>query len=383
MRTHFQPSDRLSDFFSALEAFKADPEVKSILVFAADGNDWKPEAFIQQIGIEETPIFGGVFPRVLFEAVSYETGFILLGLPSAVDISVVEGLSDTAVDFDSRVMPIAREWADLPGPQTLLVLADALSTRIAALVKSLFYCFGLDSNFIGGGAGSLSFEQKPCLFCSEGLIMDAALLVRLPLHSGIGVAHGWEPVSEVMKVTESEGTRIQTLDWEPAYSCYRRMVEAHSGQQFNESNFFDIAKGYPFGIGKLGGEAVVRDPLQANEAEELVCVGEVPKGSFVRILHGTSESLVNAAAKSFALSQESYPAGAPRPGLALFIDCISRALFLEERLAEELAEVKPDSFPLIGAMTLGEIANSGKDYLEFYNKTAVMCLLGTADVENG
>ena len=61
--------------------------------------------------------------------------------------------------------------------------------------------------------------------------------------------------------------------------------------------------------------------------------------------------------------------------MVLFIDCISRVLYLEEAFAQELSAVHEPDVPLIGALTLGEIANTGEDYLEFYNKTAVIAVL--------
>ena len=33
---------------------------------------------------------------------------------------------------------------------------------------------GLHRNFIGGGAGSLSFQQKPCLLTPQGLLENSA-----------------------------------------------------------------------------------------------------------------------------------------------------------------------------------------------------------------
>lgn len=56
----------------------------------------------------------------------------------------------------------------------------------------------------------------------------------------------------------------------------------------------------------------------------------------------------------------------------LFIDCISHVLFMGEAFHQELDAVYDENIYFIGALTLGEIANNKKHYLEFYNKTAVI-----------
>jgi len=105
-----------------------------------------------------------------------------------------------------------------------------------------------------------------------------------------------------------------------------------------------------------------------------VCVGEVPEGSFVDIMTGDETSLVDAAARARGLSSEALGDDAE---LSIFIDCISRVLFLGEQFEQEIDAVKDGSRPLVGACTIGEIANSGSDYLEFYNKTSVVANLQT------
>ncbi|MFN2343877.1 MAG: hypothetical protein ABR542_10995, partial [Desulfonatronovibrio sp.] len=58
----------------------------------------------------------------------------------------------------------------------------------------------------------------------------------------------------------------------------------------------------------------------------------------------------------------------------ILIDCISRVLFMENDFSMELSAVD-DRALTFGALTLGEIANTGDSYLEFYNKTAVVGVL--------
>jgi len=64
-------------------------------------------------------------------------------------------------------------------------------------------------------------------------------------------------------------------------------------------------------------------------------------------------------------------------GLHIFMDCISRVLFLGAGFEEELEAVVQDNLPMVGACTIGEIANCGTEFLEYYNKTAVMAVLET------
>ena len=371
MEIRFSEDDSLREFSRLATELGRLDHVESLLVLAGEGNGWtraQTDPVLQSLGI---PLFGGIFPRIVHGPRAYERGFVVAGLPHRAEILCVPGLSDPGAIYEDVLESFAARTADQDG--TLMVFVDGLSKRIAALVEALFDMFGLGRNFIGGGAGSLSFRQFPCLITSSGLVEDAAIVALLPARSGVGVAHGWEVASAGMKATQTDRNTILSLDWEPAAVRYMEVVEAHSGQSFADRDFFDLAKAYPFGINRLGGEVVVRDPLSTDGADGLVCVGEVPAGSFVHILNGSSDSLIAAAGRARDLALLDLPDATAASEL-LVMDCISRALFLGPRLTEELAVVA-GSDGLFGAMTLGEIANSGKDYLEFFNKTTVAALL--------
>ncbi|MBF0289231.1 MAG: FIST C-terminal domain-containing protein [SAR324 cluster bacterium] len=371
MKILFEGTGTVKKFAESLHKV-IDPDIECLLIFAGDGNGFTPNELDPLLKSISIPIFGGIFPQIIYQHYHSEQGTLMIGLPNQPqEVVIIPNLSDAHVDFEETVDQQISEHID---PSTIMVFVDAMSSRIAALIEGMFNVFGLTCNYIGGGAGSLSFEKRPCLFTNQGLLSDSALIVLMDMESGMGVKHGWEKVSGPFRVTQSDKNIIQTLDGKPALDVYQEIVEKHSRSVFTDDNFFKIARNYPFGINKLGTEKVVRDPLMKGCNRSIVCVGEVPAEFFVDILTGNNYSLVRAAKQALAMAKAEY-SSEDSPSLTLFMDCISRAMFLGEKLSLEIDAVLEKEHPLVGAFTIGEIANCRKDYLEFYNKTAVVGLL--------
>lgn len=349
------------------------PGVEGILIFACDANGFTPQEVDPILAKVPIPIFGGIFPQILYMGEHYDRGTLIVGLYTKPHLVTIPLLNDQVTDIHKTLASSVYD-DEVRSARTLFVWVDGLSCQIGHLIEEIFSVFGSEFNYVGGGAGSLSFERKPCLFSNQGLLQDCALLAFVDLESGIGVRHGWQPLRGPYKVTESEQNVIKSLDWQPALDVYQSVVNPHSDKNVDRENFFDIAKKFPFGINLLNAERIVRDPIMATDNKELVCVGEVPTESYVDILVGSPGDLIAAAQSALHLAQNSYR-GAEEKQVTLFIDCISRALFLQTQFTDELQVVYDESSPMIGALTLGEIANSGTDYLQFYNKTAVVAIL--------
>lgn len=373
MDIHFTASPDLEAFAQLLN--HADQQGYGLLlVFACDGNDWPATKVNALIAGAKTTTVGGIFPGISLNAAQHEHGALIVGLKEHADLAVIQGMSDPEAHYESQLLDQVNCWDSLNDDGTLFVLVDGLSSRISSLVEGLFFVFGLDCNFVGGGAGSLSFEQKPCIITPHGLASDAALIFKLPRPSTIGVTHGWSAISDALEVTEADRNVVKSLNWEPAFEAYKKLVDAHSANPITREAFFDTAKSYPLGLQKIDSEIVVRDPLFVQDDQHLVCVGEVPQGAFVRVLNGDRASLLDAACRARdAINRQ----GAEDDGFLILFDCISRVLFLGADIENELRALVDDEASA-GAFTLGEIANSGRDYLEFLNKTTVLARIGKA-----
>ncbi|MEM9919281.1 MAG: FIST C-terminal domain-containing protein [Bacteroidota bacterium] len=323
---------------------------------------------IESLNKEKIAFFGGIFPGIIYANKNYTKGCILKKLSLSEPPILIKGLDQT--NFELPKLPLATQ-----GKVSILTFVDGLTSNISGYLQKLYHHFGDSANFLGGGAGSLSLVQKPCLFCPEGFFQDAALLCVVDLKVSLGVRHGWKKMLGPMVATRTEKNTIYELNWTEAFEVYKEAVEADQAIKFNDENFFDIAKGYPFGIFKESGEDVVRDPIAVGKNGELICVGAVPENTVLYILKGENQSLIASAHKAVEICLDHTPKAIQH---TLVVDCISRTLFLEEEFGKELQAIHQsirsphaEALPQ-GVLSLGEISSDGDGFLEFFNKTLVV-----------
>ncbi|MGB3467662.1 MAG: FIST C-terminal domain-containing protein [Cyclobacteriaceae bacterium] len=258
------------------------------------------------------------------------------------------------------------------GSKSALLFLDGLSENISGFLSNTYAYFWNRIRFIGGGCGSISLKQQPCIFSNEGFFENAAMMLFMENPVSIGVKHGWKQISGPYVVSAAEGNTIHEINWRPAFDVYKEVIKENKGQSINKENFFDIAKAFPFGIFKEGTEDIVRDPILTDE-KSMTCVGEITNHSVVNILNGNNNDLIEGAreAAAEALASDNIED-------ILVIDCISRALFQEDNFHQETGIImdminsKNLSIPLEGVLSLGEISSYGDGYLEFFNKTIVV-----------
>ncbi|GAB7078693.1 FIST signal transduction protein [Megalodesulfovibrio paquesii] len=370
---------------SALRAAMAAPGVRSLLVLACTANPAPAPALDALLRSMTIPVFGGMFPAVLHEQEVLDRGNLVLGLSHDAIPHVIHGLSDPTADFLTR---LERSLDTFPTGNTVLVLVDGLSTRLASFIDALFSLYGLEVNYLGGGAGSLDLQQQPCIITNAGLVADAGVIVSLDTPSSVAVGQGWQPLrdperafctqkvclgpcSMPFRATEASQNTLISLDWRPALEVYASIVRSHCGQNPSPDTFLDVARSYPLGIARLGGEFVVRAPTMIAQDTRLVCVGEIPEGAFLEVLHGDATSLIAAAAEAQAQALRQRE-DAPPPELCLVMTCVSRRLYLGDGYWQELEVLQSPGIPLVGACTIGEIANSGMRHLNLHSNTCVL-----------
>ncbi|MEL6616183.1 MAG: FIST N-terminal domain-containing protein, partial [Bacteroidota bacterium] len=247
-----QPPEALAAAIAAIPR----PEGAPVLVLVGETDAPDLDALVAALTASGVEFAGGLFPGLLTDEGHREAGVVALPLPKASAPVVIPGLGTG--DFEGL------DSLDLPEGGTAFVFVDGLATHVGGFLAALFHRAGASVTYVGGGAGSLSLQPAPCLFTREGVVQDAALIVPTPEASTVGVRHGWARLAGPLVATQTQGPRVEALNWEPALEVYRRAVEPDAGRDVTPEDFFSVAKGYPFGISREGQEDVVRDPITVD-----------------------------------------------------------------------------------------------------------------------
>ena len=346
------------------------PGNRGMMILSCNENPVEIHTFNDILTHIKCPVFGGVFPELVYGTSSYRQGFIVVGFSCEVKIGIAHAISDQASDYSDVVQSCASESS---GTQFLFV--DGTAQRIEEAIEQLFIQCGLNNRYIGGGAGVLGKIGVPCIITNQGVLADAIVSANVMKKSGIGVGHGWIPISPPLKITESHDFAIYSLNWEPSFQVYAEFLEKIEGVILTVDNFAEVSKSYPLGVVRLAEEMIVRE-FQGADGSSLSFVSKMPPNASVQILKGTVQTLVEGAqrARENAVSAFVSSGGELSNSKTFVVDCISRALYLKDQIDVELDTFQGEGV-LFGVLSLGEIANGGNEFLELFNKTAVVAIL--------
>ena len=363
--SYIEPND-IRSLDHSLLMLALDDATLSVLFLMAYEEQYPENILIPLLQKNNKPIIGGIFPELIFMGERKSKGVLLLPLPFVLNTQRFD-LSQTPEDFLKQLESVQNDSLD--PSSTLFVFMDAMSDNKEFFIESLFNFFGSNPTYIGGGAGCLKFEPFPCIITNSGIYTNAAVIGWANKKTALGVAHGWQPVSEPLKVTKAVKNALIGINWKPAFEVYKEIVEKHSGMQFTADNFFQIAKSYPLGITKIDAEMVVRDPFKVTD-NILHMVDVINEGEYIVILHGNMDSLLAGASKAKEIAFEKAEDSMDQRSV-FCIDCISRVLYMQNDFKKEL-EIIGKNVTVTGILTIGEIANSEESFLEIYNKTIVL-----------
>lgn len=338
---------------------------KSLFILCCDSDDNDLEFFNALLPKLNVPVFGGVFPEVLLDNQVIEHGFVVSGIEYLVETSVYTDLCHAPEkEFQLNI--------SLENYNSLIVFVDGLARNIDFMIQQLFHKVGNEKTVIGGGVGSLSFKQNSCVICNQGILVDAMVVVAISQRIELAIGHGWEKLAGPFLVTQADDNRVESLDFQPALDVYQQAISKTSESALTESNFFEIASNFPFGIDRLDDDMLVRDPV-SFDGTSLICVGTVPENTLLYILQGNANKLISAAYGALD-SVKNRSEDSRKFGDGILFDCISRKLFLQDEYPKELSAIShriEDDYHLIGALVLGEIASGKTGTINFHNKTAI------------
>jgi len=359
-----------------LAAWRAEHGEMGLLALVSEADRERDVPAIQELCNRlNIPVIGAVFPAMISEARFTKRGSLLVRFDRMPFAGLYHPLkpSDPAgdacrermtADIDRRLGP-ARDSA-------LFLIFDQMVANIATVLDDLYVSLADRVRYMGVNAGSETFKPIPCLFDNKQIAQDGVLAVLLDDHPGAAVEHCYEAPERLISATATEGNRIISIDWRPAFEVYQETVQAEYGVAINRENFYQYAVHFPFGIVRAGNEIVVRIPVALQPDGSLFCVGEIPPNAVLTLLRAPEVDSVRTV-DTLTRSLQSLSGDVTNADVLTFY-CAGRKIHLGERAEWEVAELgKRTGAHIAGALSLGEIGHSLQWGYPLFHNGALLC----------
>ena len=321
------------------------------------------------------PLCGAVFPSLVTGARFHAAGCLLLRFDAMPFANIYGSLTSSPPECLQTIQRMAKDVAehiDRPRGGTLFMIFDAMVANIATILDEVYLTLADRVRYMGANAGSETFQPMPCLFDNERLAQGGVLAMLLPDHPGAVTEHCYQAPERMISATSTDGNRIISIDWRPAFEVYQEVVETEFNVKIDRDNFYQLAVHFPFGIMLANAEVVVRMPVALEEDGSVFCVGEVPANALLTLLRAPEVDSPQTVEKLAWGLSELY--GSLTGCDILTFYCAGRRIHLGGGAEDELAGIQNSTGArVIGALSLGEIGHSMQWGDPSFHNGALVC----------
>jgi len=247
----------------------------------------------------------------------------------------------------------------------LIMFGDGLLTGYAEVLRGIQEVLGTSSPVTGCLMGDDLRFTRTCQYAGDQALTNSVvgLLFGGACAIGVGVEHGFEPISKPRRITKAHENILYELDGQPAASVYEEYFGADVLENLRkEGGLTRCLIAYPLGMQLESTEQyLLRNIMSFGQDGSLICTGEVSEGSWVQIMIGSKEPALEAA--SLATWQAVRNLKAVR--FVLIFDSVSRKRLLGRAAADEISRIRKvigPAVPVIGCYSYGEQTPLGQDY---------------------
>ncbi len=317
----------------------------------------------------QLPLLGAIFPELIFDRQFKNGGVILIRIDNMPAHLLIESLSAPQQNLDKIAETFVSTFEHQHN-STLFMVFDGMLPNIGTFLDTLFRHVTDEFHFCGVNAGSETFQPMPCLFDNQRLVGNGVIAMQMPNHPGAVIEHNYSTPEHSCIATTTDNNRVSSIDWQPAFEAYAKLIKAHYNIEITKDNFYEHSVHFPFGIIRADGQTLVRIPVAMNDDGSLFCVGEIPENSLLTILNaiqpGSTET-VDKIKKQASIQDNN---------IVLGFYCAGRRMHLKSTAADELRYWQDQFLPtsIIGALTLGEIGSSTQGGYPLFHNATLVCM---------
>lgn len=237
----------------------------------------------------------------------------------------------------------------------VFVLSEGVKVNGSELTRGMNENLPENISVTGGLAGDAArFEQTLVglnVAPSPGNIV-AVGFYGTNLNVGYGSVGGWDYFGADRLVTKSSSNVLYELDGQSALDLYKMYLGEKAKELPGSALLFPLGMKY-----NEDSDSVVRTVLGVDEAaNSMTFAGDIPEGSYVRLMKANFEKLIDGAGAAATNSSSTIGNNCE---FAILISCVGRKLVLDHRTSEEVDAVRDILGPqpaITGFYSYGEIS---------------------------